>query len=88
MNKHSNLLQRAKLICNSNGIMLHKYLFNEPYARKCKLRFKCNVTDGIADYNNNNNNIYLKSNIHSITRYKFSRLYKNMVSTIWLYNAY
>ena len=26
--------------------------------------------------NNNNNNIYLKSNIHSITRYKFSRLYK------------
>ena len=49
MNKHSNLLQRAKLICNSNGIMLHKYLFNEPYARKCKLRFKCNVTDGIAD---------------------------------------
>ena len=32
--------------------------------------------------NNNNNNIYLKSNIHSITRYKFSRLYKNMVSTI------
>ena len=38
--------------------------------------------------NNNNNNIYLKSNIHSITRYKFSRLYKNMVTTIWLYNAY
>ena len=26
MNKHSNLLQRAKLICNSNGILLHKYL--------------------------------------------------------------
>ena len=26
--------------------------------------------------NNNNNNIYLKSNIHSITRYKFIRLYK------------
>ena len=49
MNKHSNLLQRAKLICNSNGIMLHKYLSNESYARKCKLRFKCNVTDGIAD---------------------------------------
>ena len=49
MNKHSNLLQRAKLICNSTGIMLHKYLFNESYARKCKLRFKCNVADGIAD---------------------------------------
>ena len=49
MNKHSNLLQRAKLICNSNGIMLHKYLFNEPYARKCKLWFQCIVTDGIAD---------------------------------------
>ena len=45
------LLQRAKLICNSNGtcIMLHKYLFNESYARKCKLRFNCNVTNGIAD---------------------------------------
>ena len=38
MNKHSNLLQRAKLICNSNGKMLHKYLFNESYTRKCKLR--------------------------------------------------
>ena len=25
--------------------------------------------------NNNNNNIYLKSNIHSIIRYKFSGLY-------------
>ena len=48
INKHSNLLQRAKLICNSNGVMLHKYLFNESYARKCKLRFKCNVTDGIG----------------------------------------
>ena len=49
MNKHSNILQRAKLICNSNGIMLHKYLFSESYARKCKLQFKCNVTDVIAD---------------------------------------
>ena len=51
MNKHSNLLQRAKLICNStcNGIMLHKYLFNESYARKCKPRFKCDIADGIAD---------------------------------------
>ena len=36
----------------------------------------------------NNNNIYLKSNIHSIIRYKFSGLYKNMVSTLRLYNAY
>ena len=49
MNKHSNLLQRDKLICNANGIMLHNYLFNESYARKCKLRFRCNVMDGIAD---------------------------------------
>ena len=36
----------------------------------------------------NNNNIYLKSNIHSIIRYKFSGLYKNMVSTLRLYSAY
>ena len=49
MNKHSNILQRAKLICNSNGIMLHKYLFNESYARKCKPRFKCDIANGIAD---------------------------------------
>ena len=49
MNKHSNFLQRVKLTCNSNGILLHKYLFNKSYARKCKLRFKCNVADGIAD---------------------------------------
>ena len=41
--------QAQQLICNSNCIMLHKYLFNESYARKCKLGFKCNVTDGIAD---------------------------------------
>ena len=49
MNKHSNLLQRAKLICNSNIIMLHQYLFNESYARTCKLRFKCDIAGGIAD---------------------------------------
>ena len=47
MNKHSNLLQRAKLICNSNGIMLHSYLFNESYARKCKPRFRCDIADSI-----------------------------------------
>ena len=34
---------------------------------------RCNV--GI---NNNNNNIYLKSNIHSIIRYKFSGLYNGI----------
>ena len=28
--------------------------------------------------NNNNNNIYLKSNIHSIIRYKFSGLYNGI----------
>ena len=38
-----------KLICNSNGIMLHRYLFNELYARKCKPRFRCDIADGIAD---------------------------------------
>ena len=26
MNKHSNLLQRSKIICTSNHIMLHKYI--------------------------------------------------------------
>ena len=49
MNKHSNLLQRVKLICNSNGIVLHRYLFNESYARKCKPRFRCDIADVIAD---------------------------------------
>ena len=49
MNKHSNLLQRVKLICNSNGIMLHRYLFNESYARKCKPQFRCDIADVIAD---------------------------------------
>ena len=29
--------------------MLYKYLFKESYAHECKLRFKCNVADGIAD---------------------------------------
>ena len=38
--------------------------------------------------NNNNNNIYLKFNIYSTIRYKFSGLYKDKVSTLWLYNAY
>ena len=37
MNKHCNLLQRSKQICNSKGIMLLKYLFDESYALKCKL---------------------------------------------------
>ena len=49
MNKHSNLLQRSKIICTSNHIMLHKYLFEESYALKCKRRFECDVADGIAD---------------------------------------
>ena len=31
-----------------------------------------------AELNNNNNNIYLKSNIHSIIRYKFSGLYNGI----------
>ena len=31
-----------------------------------------------CNYNNNNNNIYLKSNIHSIIRYKFSGLYNGI----------
>ena len=48
MNKHSNLI-RAKLICNSNGIMLLKYLSNESYVRKCKPQFKCDIADGITD---------------------------------------
>ena len=29
--------------------MLHRYLFNESYARKCKPRFRCDIADGIAD---------------------------------------
>ena len=48
MNKHCNLLQRSKQICNSKGIMLLtcKYLFD---ALKCKLLFKDDSSDGIAD---------------------------------------
>ena len=36
--------------------------------------------------NNNSNNIYLKSNFHSITRYKFSRQKAQIVSLdeVWL----
>ena len=49
MNKHSNLLQRSKIICTCNHIMLHKYLFEESYALKCKRRFECGIADGIAD---------------------------------------
>ena len=49
MNNHSNLLQRSKIICNSNHIMLHKYLFEESYTLKCKRRFECDIADGIAD---------------------------------------
>ena len=43
MNKHSNLLQRSKIICTSNHIKLHKYLFEESYA------LKCDIADGIAE---------------------------------------
>ena len=44
-----NLLQRSELICNSKGIMLLKYLFDESYALKCKLLFKDDCSNGIAD---------------------------------------
>ena len=36
------------------------------------------MRDIIYHNNNNNNNIYLKSNIHSIIRYKFSGLYNGI----------
>ena len=49
MNNHRNLLQQSKIICTSNHIMLHKYLFEKFYALKCKRRFECNIADGIAD---------------------------------------
>ena len=49
MNKHCNFLQRSKLICNSKGIVLLKYLFDESYAPKCKLLFNDDSSDGIAD---------------------------------------
>ena len=49
MNKHSDLLQRSKIICTSNHVMLHKYLFEESYALKCKRRFEYGIADGIAD---------------------------------------
>ena len=49
MNKHSNLLQRSKIICTSNHIMLHMYLFEESYGLQCKRRFECDIADGIAD---------------------------------------
>ena len=49
MDKHSNLLQRSKIICTSNQIMLHKYLFEKSYALKCKRRFECDIADGIVD---------------------------------------
>ena len=48
MNKHCNLLQRSKLICNSKGIMLLKYLFEVSYSLKCNF-FKDDCSDGIAD---------------------------------------
>ena len=47
MNKHCNLLQRSKLICNSKGIMLLKYLLDESYALKCKLLFKDDSSDAL-----------------------------------------
>ena len=49
MNKHCNLLQRSKQICKSKGIMLLKYLFDDSYALKCKLLFKDDSSEGIAD---------------------------------------
>ena len=49
MNKHCNWLQRSKLICNSKGIMLLEYLFDESCALMCKLLLKDDSSDGIAD---------------------------------------
>ena len=42
------------------------------------MSFVHNNNNSNNNNNNNNNNIYLKSNIHSIKRYKFSGLYNGI----------
>ena len=44
----------------------------------------CYFLNVYMPYNNNNNNIYLNSNIHSIIRYKFSGLYNGIKHGIYI----
>ena len=47
--------------------------FDKSWCKKLSSSYRNNDNN-----NNNNNNIYLKSNIHSIIRYKFSGLYNGI----------
>ena len=52
-----------------------KSSFSKKYT---KTRFFVLYNNNNNNNNDNNNNIYLKSNIHSIIRYKFSGLYNDI----------
>ena len=72
------ILCSTYILCLIKVIVLHVPMSNHPYHL-------------ISSHNNNNNNnIYLKSNIHSIIRYKFSGLYNGIKHGIHirLYNVY
>ena len=51
--------------------------FGNHFKERC-LYTSCLCNNNNNNINNNNNNIYLKSNIHSIIRYKFSGLYNGI----------
>ena len=70
-------LPLEKIFYHRCGLMMYKYYNNFLPCTISQLYAKNDSIHGHNNNNNNNNNnnIYLKSNIHSIIRYKFSGLY-------------
>ena len=62
---HGNLINRVRAACDKHGISMIKYIFDDNYVKRSKLKIKAFGTDdGVIDsaafllsnFNNNNNN--------------------------------
>ena len=60
---HDNLINRVRAVCDKHGMFMMKYIFDDNYVKRCKLKIKTFATnDGVIDsaafllsnFNNNN----------------------------------
>ena len=63
LNGHDNLINRVRAVCDKHGNSMMKYIFDDNYVKRCKLKIKTFATDdGVIDsaafllsnFNNNN----------------------------------
>ena len=47
--KNGNLFLRCNDICKSHGLSLSRYIFDEPYVKRCKTLLYSETCDGVAD---------------------------------------